>query len=120
MHPAQVQLPDKLFYRIGEVAGLVGVKPHVLRYWESEFTVVRPAKTRANHRLYRRRDVEHLLHIKQLLHEERLTIEGARKRLRTSPPASEPLPESGSAARRYRQALLEVKGDLEMLRHLLR
>ncbi len=120
MHPAQSQLPDKLFYRIGEVADLVGVKPHVLRYWESEFTVIRPTKTRANHRLYRRRDVEHLLHIKRLLHEERLTIEGARKRLRTAMPSPDPLPEAGSTARRYRQALLEVKGDIEVLRRLLR
>lgn len=118
MHPAKAQLPDKLFYRIGEVADLVGVKPHVLRYWESEFTVIRPAKTRANHRLYRRRDVEHLLHIKRLLHEERLTIEGARKRLRTPPPES--LGEPLSIARPYRQALIDVKRELEALRRLLR
>src|SRR5512139_1478573 len=112
MHPAKAQLPDKLFYRIGEVADLVGVKPHVLRYWESEFTVIRPAKTRANHRLYRRRDVEHLLHIKRLLHEERLTIEGARKRLRATMVPADPLPEPVSTARRYRQALLDVKREL--------
>jgi len=118
MHPAKAQRLDKLFYRIGEVADLVGVKPHVLRYWESEFTVIRPAKTRANHRLYRRRDVEHLLHIKRLLHEERLTIEGARKRLR--PTSAESLMEPVSTARRYRLALLDVKRELEALGRLLR
>ena len=55
------ELPDKLYFKIGEVAKLVGVKPYVLRYWETEFSVVRPGKTRSSHRLYRRRDVETLL-----------------------------------------------------------
>src|SRR5574337_1654117 len=79
------QLPDKLYFKIGEVAAIVGVKPYVLRYWESEFNIVKPAKTRSKHRLYRRRDVEALLEIKRLLHEQRFTIEGARKHLKTAP-----------------------------------
>jgi DNA-binding transcriptional MerR regulator len=82
MADAPPQLPDKLYFKIGEVAKLVGVKPYVLRYWETEFPSVRPGKTRSKHRLYRRRDVEALLEIKRLLHKERYTIEGAKKRLR--------------------------------------
>src|SRR6266403_2134508 len=61
-----VELPDKLYFKIGEVARLVGVKPYVLRYWESEFSVLRPGKTRSRHRLYRRKDVETLLEIRRL------------------------------------------------------
>jgi DNA-binding transcriptional MerR regulator len=74
------ELPDKLYFKIGEVAKLVGVKPYVLRYWETEFSVVRPGKTRSSHRLYRRRDVETLLEIRRLLYGERYTIEGAKRR----------------------------------------
>ena len=77
------EVPDKLYFKIGEVARLVGVKSYVLRYWESEFAgLLRPEKTEARHRLYRRRDVETLRTIKRLLHQERYTIEGARRRLR--------------------------------------
>jgi DNA-binding transcriptional MerR regulator len=75
-------LPDKLYFKIGEVARLVGVKPYVLRYWETEFSILRPGKTRARHRLYRRKDIETLLEIRRLLYTERYTIEGAKKRLR--------------------------------------
>ena len=78
----EAELPDKLYFKIGEVAKLVGVKPYVLRYWETEFSVVRPGKTRSRHRLYRRRDVETLLEIRRLLYGERYTIEGAKRRLR--------------------------------------
>ena len=75
-------LPDKLYFKIGEVAKLVGVKPYVLRYWETEFPSIRPGKTESKHRLYRRRDVETLIEIRRLLHDERYTIEGAKRRLR--------------------------------------
>ena len=77
-------LPDKLFFKIGEVAQIVGVAAHVLRYWESEFNALRPLKTRGSHRVYRRRDVELAVLLKRLLHEEGLTIAGAKRRLRES------------------------------------
>ena len=77
-----VDVPDKLYFKIGEVARLVGVKPYVLRYWESEFSVLRPGKTRSRHRLYRRKDVETLLEIRRLLYAEGYTIAGAKRRLR--------------------------------------
>jgi len=79
---APVDLPDKLYFKIGEVARLIGVKPYVLRYWESEFSALRPGKTRSRHRLYRRKDVETLLEIRRLLYAERYTIEGAKRCLR--------------------------------------
>src|SRR5437660_4611164 len=77
-----VDVPDKLYFKIGEVARLLDVKPYVLRYGESEFSVLRPGKTRSRHRLYRRRDVETLLEIRRLLYAEGYTIAGAKRRLR--------------------------------------
>ncbi len=77
-HP---QIPDKLFFKIGEVAQLTGTKPHVLRYWESEFKMLRPAKGESGQRIYRRKDVELIFSIKQLLYEENFTIAGAKKQL---------------------------------------
>jgi DNA-binding transcriptional MerR regulator len=74
--------PDKRYYRIGEVAKLTGVKPHVLRYWESEFRWMAPAKSRSKQRMYRQRDIEVVQLLKRLLHQERFTIAGARKKLR--------------------------------------
>lgn len=73
------EIPDKLYFRIGEVSRVSGVKPHVLRYWETEFPGISPKKSGSGHRLFRRKDVELILEIKRLLYEERFTIEGARK-----------------------------------------
>src|SRR5579863_857474 len=73
------EIPDKLYFRIGDVARLAGIKPYVLRFWETEFPSLGPKKSGTGHRLYRRKDVELVLEIKQLLHEKRYTIEGARK-----------------------------------------
>jgi DNA-binding transcriptional MerR regulator len=75
-------LPDKLYFKIGEVAGLADVKPHVLRYWESEFPSIRPQKSHSGQRLYRRQDVEAVLAIRHLLYDRRFTIEGARQHLK--------------------------------------
>ncbi len=77
-----VQIPDKLYFKIGEVAEFAGVKPHVLRYWETEFGSFRPTKSRSNQRLYTRKNVELALHLKDLLHIQGFTIAGARKKLR--------------------------------------
>lgn len=76
------EIPDKMYFRIGEVADIVGVKPYVLRYWETEFPSLRPQKSRTRQRMYRRRDVELLLSIKHLLYERKYTIAGARQLLR--------------------------------------
>jgi DNA-binding transcriptional MerR regulator len=75
------EIPDKLYFRIGEVSRLLGVEPYVLRYWETEFPSLSPKKSDTGHRLYRRKDVEQLLEIKELLYAKRFTIEGARQTL---------------------------------------
>jgi len=77
------EIPDKLYFKIGEVSELLGVEPYVLRYWETEFPILQPKKSGTGHRLYRRKDVELLLRIKHLLKEKRYTIEGARQTLQS-------------------------------------
>jgi DNA-binding transcriptional MerR regulator len=84
------EIPDKLYFKIGEVSGLLGVEPYVLRYWETEFPVLSPKKSGTGHRLYRRKDVELLLRIKHLLYEKRFTIEGARQTLHTETRSPKP------------------------------
>lgn len=76
--PKPVEIPNKLYFRIGDVSRLTGIKAYVLRYWESEFPTLSPKKSGANQRLYRRKDVETVLEIKRLLYDKRFTIEGAR------------------------------------------
>ena len=80
--PDSPQIPDKVYFRIGEVSQLVGVDTHVLRYWESEFSLIKPFRGKSKQRLYRRQDVENLLRIKGLLHDEGYTISGAKKYLK--------------------------------------
>jgi len=114
----RIDLPDKLYFKIGEVAELAEVKPHVLRYWESEFSSIRPQKSKTNQRLYRRRDVEAVLAIKHLLYDRGFTIDGARKHLRQDgveaslPP---PDPEQVAAAVR-REAASELDRALARAR----
>lgn len=79
---AAEELSDKRYYRIGEVSRITGVKAHVLRYWESEFRWMAPAKSRSKQRMYRKRDIEIIQLLKRLLYAERFTIAGARKRLK--------------------------------------
>jgi DNA-binding transcriptional MerR regulator len=76
-----IALPDKLYFKIGEVSKLAGVPPYVLRFWENEFTAIRPKRTPSGQRLYRKTDVETILQIRHLLHEKKYTIKGARQRL---------------------------------------
>ena len=115
--PDRRELPAKLYYRIGEVAGIVGVEPHVLRYWETEFRSVRPQKSAKGQRIYSRRDVETLLKVKDLLYAHRFTIAGARRKLREG--GIEPaLPTEGATseeAQRMRDALLAIRVDLVAL-----
>lgn len=108
------QLPAKLYYRIGEVAGIVGVEPHVLRYWETEFRSIRPQKSAKGQRVYSRRDVETLLKVKELLYAHRFTIAGAKRKLREGgiepPPAEQHAP--SAEAERLRKALVDLRADL--------
>jgi DNA-binding transcriptional MerR regulator len=83
-HTRSTEIPDRVYFRIGEVSSIVGVDPHVLRYWESEFKVIKPRRAKSRQRLYRKKDVENLLRIKSLLHDEGYTIAGARRLLKVS------------------------------------
>ena len=115
------ELPAKLYYRIGEVAGIVGVEPHVLRYWETEFRSVRPQKSAKGQRIYSRRDVETLLKVRELLYAHRFTIAGAKRKLREGgiePVATESAATSEETTR-MREALLTIRGELVSLLHEL-
>lgn len=105
--PPVLEIPDKLYFRIGDVARLAGIKPYVLRFWETEFPTLGPRKSGTGHRLYRRKDVELVLEIKRLLYEKRFTIEGARKFLedRGKP---EVVRSSGRAAKTARTAAAQT------------
>lgn len=110
------QIPAKLYFRIGEVARIVEVEPHVLRYWETEFRSIRPKKSSKGQRVYSRKDIETLLKVRELLYAHRFTIEGARKRLREGGlepvPAAEAPPEEHGDVRRAREALAEIRGEI--------
>jgi DNA-binding transcriptional MerR regulator len=98
------KIPNKLFFKIGEVCEITDTQPYVLRYWESEFPALAPAKNSSGQRIYRRRDIETVLRIKQLLYEEGFTIAGAKKKLeaemagRVVTPAPTPDPAAEAAA----------------------
>src|SRR5918911_5557950 len=92
LQPVEQEIPDKLYFRIGEVSKLTGVKPYVLRFWETEFGGLGPKKSGSGHRLYRRKDVELVLEIKRLLYDKRFTIEGARKVLESKPKRADTKP----------------------------
>jgi DNA-binding transcriptional MerR regulator len=118
---AAVPVPDKLFFRIGEVADLTGVPPYVLRYWESEFKLLRPRKNHAGQRVYRKQDIELVLRIKRLLYDDRLTLEGAKKRLlhesrsRAHPQLDLPGPDPHT-----QEVLRGIRTRLEGMRRILR
>jgi DNA-binding transcriptional MerR regulator len=112
----------KMYYTIGEVSDLTGVKPHVLRYWETEFPSLRPKKNRAGNRSYRPRDIKAVLAIRDLLYKEKFTINGARKKLQENFGNPDPIlkqmqiPFSDPQAR---HVLLTVRKELEELRALI-
>ena len=126
---AAVSIPDKQYFKIGEVSSLTGLEPYVLRYWETEFKSIRPVRMGSNQRLYRRRDVEIILEIKRLLYREGFTIAGAKKKVlhhkadKEHPPEPEPaagpqpeaVPENGP----LRDLLKVVRHELLELKQLL-
>jgi len=113
--------PDSKLYRsISEVSDLVAVRPHVLRYWETQFSMLRPKKNRAGNRMYRPDEVKLLLRIKELLYERRFTIAGARRRLLDERKETVPQVEIGFAAAERKLVLHEVKSELRNLVDKLR
>ena len=105
------QIPSKLFFKIGQVCELAGVEPFVLRYWETEFPTLAPQKSKTGHRVYRRKDVEMVLRIKNLLYDRGFTIAGARKQLAKARPLEGPDRD---------RILAKVRDDLRDILTLLR
>lgn len=117
----QRTIPNKLFFKIGEVCEITDTQPYVLRYWESEFPALAPAKNSSGQRIYRRRDIETVLRIKQLLYEEGFTIAGAKKRLEVelAGRAETPQPEAKAAGDGGHVALKQVREQLREILTLL-
>ena len=140
-----VAIPEKQYFKIGEVSEILDVEPYVLRYWESEFKILKPTRTRARQRLYHKKDLELLMEIKHLLYDEKFTIAGAKKRLQEmkkqsaaekkakktpakpvlKPKEEAEIPENKNEAMHfsersdYREILLEIKKELKELRSIL-
>ena len=108
--PHQIKIPDKFYFKIGEVSRIAGLPSHVLRFWESEFKKISPRRTQSGQRSYTKKDIETILEIKHLLHEKKFTIDGARKYINAKAEA-EPLVS--------RQFLKDLKAELESIRNLL-
>jgi len=113
------KIPDKLYFKIGEVAKITKVRPYVLRYWESEFSLIKPKKTLSKQRIYSRRDLEHILHIKRLLYKERYTLEGAKKKLREMTSEKENQMNLTFEGKPAKSDLLKIKKELKHIRKLL-
>lgn len=102
-------VPDKTFFRIGEVSRILSVPAYVVRYWESEFKIIKPSRTRSDQRLYRRQDVLNLLAIKRLLYEEKFTIEGARNHLQSRRGDLDAIRPHGDVIKEIREGLLWIR-----------
>ena len=113
------QIPDKLYFKIGEVKKITGVEAHVLRYWESEFKIIRPQRASSKQRLYRKVDVENILTTKKLLYEDGYTVPGARKLLTTKKSEKKNKEETKIPGGRARSMLAELKSDLQQLQDML-
>jgi DNA-binding transcriptional MerR regulator len=111
-------IPDKLYFRISEVSKLTGLEPYVLRYWESEFRLIKPARTKSRHRLYKRKDLDMVLEIKRLLYEEQYTIAGAKKRLEELA-KEDRKPTSEREEIDFKKVVLHILEELKSLRESL-
>lgn len=117
------RIPDKLAFKIGEVADLLNVKAYVLRYWETEFEVLKPKKSKHNQRMYERRDVENLLLIKKLLYRDRFSIEGARsalKKLRKDNVRVKQIKSMAEHMEEARDRVLDLIDDIKAFRQMLK
>ena len=111
-----IEIPDKTYFRIGEVSKILGVEPYVVRYWESEFSTIKPIRTKSEQRLYRRKDLEELALIKRLLYRDKFTIAGAKKKLQELRKEA-PVPSTDEGE--CREKLRSIKQELQIIRDLL-
>jgi DNA-binding transcriptional MerR regulator len=110
----QTMIPEKAYFRIGEVSKILDIEPYVIRYWETEFKSVKPVRTRSAQRLYRKKDVQELLTIRDLLYDQRFTIDGAKKQLAKMRGESEPELKNVD-----KEKLLLVKRELQQIRNII-
>ncbi len=111
-------IPDKLYFKIGEVSKITGVEPYILRYWESEFKLVKPYRTKSNQRLYRKKDLESILKIKKMLYNDRFTIAGAKKKLKKINVQDNQLPLNFSQ-KKYITTLHEIHDEMKKISDML-
>lgn len=114
MRPTGSKIPEKRYFRIGEVSALTGIESYVLRYWETEFPKIRPTRSRSGQRLYKKRDIEIILQVKDLLYQKKFTIAGAKKHLQKQHKASKPSDDDSQ-----RVMLEQVREELITIRDLL-
>ncbi len=111
-----IEIPDKTYFRIGEISKILGVEPYVVRYWETEFSTIKPIRTRSEQRLYRRKDLEELALIKRLLYQDTFTSAGAKKRLHEIRKESPAVSDGGEECR---EILRSIKQELKAIRDIL-
>jgi DNA-binding transcriptional MerR regulator len=115
-----VAIPDKLYFKIGEVSRITGVKPYVLRYWESEFNIITPQKSKTNQRVYKKKDIELVLEIKRLLYSEKYTLSGAKTRIREWIKARSDMQlDMKFPDQRYIKALKNIREELYSIKKIL-
>jgi DNA-binding transcriptional MerR regulator len=112
----ETTIPDKAYFRIGEVSKILNVEPYVIRYWETEFKTVNPVRTKTAQRLYRKKDVQELLTIKNLLYAQRFTIDGAKKQLHKMRNSEEPEEKSDEKQKLF---LTRIRQELQQIRELV-
>ncbi|HLE08416.1 MAG TPA: MerR family transcriptional regulator [Thermodesulfobacteriota bacterium] len=112
-------IPDRLYFKIGEVARITRVKPYILRYWESEFKIISPVKSQGNQRVYKKKDVELILYIRKLLYEDKFTLEGAKKKAAEFKKNHSKQLNFPFSDKKYQGALREIRRDLVSLKNML-
>jgi DNA-binding transcriptional MerR regulator len=115
----ETMIPEKAYFRIGEVSKIVNVEPYVIRYWETEFKTVNPVRTKTAQRLYRRKDVQELLNIKNLLYSQRFTIDGAKKQLHKTRSNGESEDKDKDKDNEKQKWLIRIKNELQQIRDIV-
>ena len=114
------KIPDRLYFKIGAVSKIADIKPYILRYWESEFDMIRPQKTRSNQRVYRRKDVELILEIKRLIYKEKFTLGGAKKQIRAVQREKGSQLAMNFPEKQYKKTLKQIRDELSSIKRMIR
>jgi len=113
------EIPNKLYFKIGEVASITRVKPYILRYWESEFKIISPRKSLAKQRVYTRKDLDLILDIKKLLYKDKFTLEGAKKQIKVIQAERAKQLDFGFSDQKFKAALKNIKKELTSIKKIL-